>query len=141
MEIIGKPNICHIFFISLKGTLIASSLAGIPIMATGGLGGVHRGAENTMDISADLTELSRTPVAVVCSGVKKILDVKRTLEVMETNGIAVFTVGDEDHFPDFYLRNSGYKSPGGAVDIEAAAKILGVNLELGNFNFNFPFIV
>ena len=115
---------------TVAGTLIAASLAGIPLLATGGLGGVHRGAESTMDISADLTELSRTPVSVVCAGVKKILDIKRTLEVLETNGVGVYTIGEDAAFPDFYLRDSGFTSPGGAIDVSTAAEIIRVNREL-----------
>ena len=109
---------------------IASHLTGIPLMATGGLGGVHRGGHVTLDISADLSELSRTPVTVVCSGVKKILDIPRTLEVLETNGVGVYTVGENDDFPDFYLRNSGHRSPGGAVSISKAAEIISISQEL-----------
>ena len=72
---------------TISGTLIGAHLAGIPLMATGGLGGVHRGGEISLDVSADLGEMSRTPVAVCCSGVKKILDVGRTLEVLESKGM------------------------------------------------------
>ena len=83
-----------------------------------------------MDISADLTELGRTPVAVVCSGVKKILDIPKTLEVLETNGIGVYTIGTDPAFPDFYLRNSGHASPGGAVTTQTAAQILNTAREI-----------
>ena len=73
--------------------MLLSRLAGIDVFVTGGIGGVHRGAEDSMDISADLTELGRTPVCVVCAGVKSILDIPRTLEVLETQGVAVVALG------------------------------------------------
>ena len=84
-------------------------LAGIKVFVTGGIGGVHRGAEQTFDISADLTELSRTPVAVVCAGVKSILDIPKTMEFLETMGVPVVSYGT-DYFPDFFTRNSGVKT-------------------------------
>ncbi|CBY18760.1 unnamed protein product [Oikopleura dioica] len=116
---------------TIAGTVLAANLSGIDLMATGGLGGVHRGAEISFDISADLSELGRTPVAVVSSGVKKILDVQKTLEVLETQGVGTYTIGDSDAFPDFYMRDSGLKSHGGAISIEEAGKILAVNREVG----------
>ena len=79
------------------------------MFATGGLGGVHRGVEQTMDISADLTELARTPVNVVCAGVKSILDIPKTLEYLETMGVPVVSFGS-DFFPDFFTSNSGIKT-------------------------------
>lgn len=84
-------------------------LAGIKIFVTGGIGGVHRGVESTLDISADLTELSRTSVTVVSAGVKSILDVAKTLEFLETMGVPVVTY-QNDWFPDFFTRNSGLKT-------------------------------
>jgi pseudouridine-5'-phosphate glycosidase len=89
-------------------TMMAAHWAGIRVFATGGIGGVHRGAESTFDISADLEELSRTPVAVVCAGAKSILDIAKTLEVLETNGVPVIGFGT-DEFPAFWARQSGYK--------------------------------
>ena len=86
-------------------TMIAANLAGIDLFATGGIGGVHRGAEATFDISADLHELSRTPVSVVCAGAKAILDVPKTLEVLETLGVPVVTYG-QDMFPAFWSRTA-----------------------------------
>ena len=77
---------------------------------TGGIGGVHRKAEETFDISADLLELSKTPVGVVCAGVKSILDIPKTLEYLETMGVPVVSYGQDD-FPDFFTRSSGLKSP------------------------------
>jgi pseudouridylate synthase len=93
---------------TVAATMFIAELAGIEIFATGGIGGVHRGAEETFDISADLVELSRTRVAVVCAGAKSILDIGKTLEFLETQGVAV--VGYRtDEFPAFYARSSGFK--------------------------------
>jgi len=89
-------------------TMIIAHLAGIQVFATGGIGGVHRGAETTMDISADLEELGRTPVMVVCAGAKAILDLGLTLEYLETKGVPVIGFGTEE-LPAFYTRTSGYK--------------------------------
>ena len=89
-------------------TMIIAHLAGISVFATGGIGGVHRGAETTMDISADLEELGRTPVLVVCAGAKAILDLGLTLEYLETKGVPVIGYGTEE-LPAFYTRTSGFK--------------------------------
>ena len=89
-------------------TMIIAHLAGIQVFAPGGIGGVHRGAETTMDISADLEELGRTPVMVVCAGAKAILDLGLTLEYLETKGVPVIGYGTED-LPAFYTRTSGFK--------------------------------
>ncbi|KAJ5762560.1 uncharacterized protein N7511_005942 [Penicillium nucicola] len=100
---------------TISGTMILSELAGIKIFGTGGLGGVHRGAENSMDISADLTELGRTPVTVISSGCKSFLDIPRTLEYLETEGVCVGTFADGREgpvdFPAFFTRESGIRSP------------------------------
>ena len=88
-------------------TMICAAMAGIKVFATGGIGGVHRGGEVTMDISADLQELKQTSVAVVCAGAKQILDIGRTLEYLETMGVPVLGNGTSD-FPAFYCRKSGY---------------------------------
>jgi pseudouridine-5'-phosphate glycosidase len=95
---------------TVASTMRIASLAGIQVFVTGGIGGVHRGAENTMDVSADLTEMGQTDVAVVSAGVKSILDIGLTLEYMETLGIPVVTFG-QDAFPSFYSRKSGFQSP------------------------------
>jgi pseudouridine-5'-phosphate glycosidase len=95
---------------TVAATMIAAEHAGIKVFATGGIGGVHRGAEETFDISADLTELARTAVIVVCAGAKAILDIPKTLEVLETNGVPVVTFGSTE-FPAFWSRASGLKSP------------------------------
>ena len=91
---------------TVAGTMLCAHMAGIHFFATGGIGGVHRGAETSMDISADLTELSRTPVLVVCAGAKSILDLDLTLEYLETQSVPV--IGwQTDEFPAFYVRHSG----------------------------------
>ena len=93
---------------TVAATMFIAELAGLEIFATGGIGGVHRGAEETFDISADLVELSRTRVAVVCAGAKSILDIEKTLEFLETQGVAI--VGYRcDEFPAFYARSSGFR--------------------------------
>ena len=89
-------------------TMIIAHMAGIKVFATGGIGGVHRGAETTMDISADLEELGQTPVMVVCAGAKSILDLGLTLEYLETKGVPVIGYGTEE-LPAFYTRQSGFK--------------------------------
>lgn len=93
---------------TVASTMIVASLAGVKIFATGGIGGVHRGAEKTMDISADLEELGATDVAVICAGAKSILDLGLTLEYLETKGVPVIGVGT-DELPAFYTRKSGFK--------------------------------
>lgn len=95
---------------TVAGTMICAQLAGIEVFATGGIGGVHRGAETSFDISADLLELAQTPVSVVCAGAKAILDLPKTLEVLETQGVPVITFGQDD-FPAFWSRSSGLRSP------------------------------
>lgn len=104
---------------TVAATLLGAHRAGIRIFATGGLGGVHRGVEHTLDISADLPELAQTPVAVVCAGVKSILDIGRTLEYLETAGVPVLGFQTED-FPAFYTRSSGLKV---AHRMESAAEV------------------
>jgi pseudouridine-5'-phosphate glycosidase len=95
---------------TVSATMIAARVAGIGVFATGGIGGVHRGVEATMDISADLQELAQTPVTVVAAGAKAILDLPRTLEVLETLGVPVISVG-QDEFPAFWSRSSGLRAP------------------------------
>ncbi|KAJ9588705.1 hypothetical protein L9F63_017997 [Diploptera punctata] len=96
---------------TVAGTVIVANAVGIKVFATGGLGGVHRGGETTMDISADLTELGRNSIAVVSSGVKSILDIEKTLEYLETQGVCVITYGKSKEFPSFYTQGSGFESP------------------------------
>lgn len=95
---------------TVAATMIAARLAGIEVFATGGIGGVHRGAEESFDISADLRELSETPVNVVAAGAKAILDLPKTLEVLETFGVPVIAFG-QDEFPAFWSRSSGMAAP------------------------------
>jgi pseudouridylate synthase len=94
---------------TVSATMLLADLAGIEIFATGGVGGVHRGAEHSFDISADLTELGRTRTAVVCAGVKSILDIAKTLEYLETQRVPVIAYGSDD-FPAFFTRSSGFKA-------------------------------
>jgi pseudouridylate synthase len=95
---------------TVAATMICARLAGIEVFATGGIGGVHRGAEHSFDISADLRELAETPVTVVAAGAKAILDLPKTLEVLETLGVPVIAFGQDD-FPAFWSRSSGLKAP------------------------------
>lgn len=95
---------------TVASTMILAAMAGIKVFATGGIGGVHRGAQETMDISADLEELARTPVNVVCAGAKSILDLGLTLEYLETKGVAVIGYRTNE-LPAFFTRTSGYKVP------------------------------
>ena len=95
---------------TVAATMLMASLADIRFFATGGVGGVHRGAESSMDISADLTELQTTDVCVISAGVKSILDIGRTLEYLETLGVPAAAFGQDD-FPAFYTRESGFKAP------------------------------
>src|SRR5215207_5158883 len=114
---------------TVAATMIAADRAGIPVFATGGIGGVHRGAEKTFDVSADLQELSRTPVCVVCAGAKAILDLPKTLETLETFGVPV--VGYcTDEFPAFWSRTSGLPAPIRLDSPEAIAALLKVRREL-----------
>ena len=107
---------------TVAGTILCASMVGIRFFATGGIGGVHRGAETSMDISADLTELSRTPVLVVCAGAKSILDLDLTLEYLETQGVPV--IGwQTDEFPAFYVRSSGRRLAHRADDVTTIADI------------------
>src|SRR6266568_8839972 len=107
---------------TVAGTMLCASMAGIRFFATGGIGGVHRGAETSMDVSADLTELSRTPVLVVCAGAKSILDLDLTLEYLETQGVPV--IGwQTNEFPAFYARQSGRYLTHRVDDINTIATI------------------
>jgi pseudouridine-5'-phosphate glycosidase len=115
---------------TVASTMRLAALAGIRVFVTGGLGGVHRGAEDSMDVSADLTELSLTDVAVVSAGVKSLLDVGRTLEVLETLGVPVVTVGS-DEFPSFYSRSSGFRSPLRLDDAAEVARLAAAKWGLG----------
>jgi pseudouridine-5'-phosphate glycosidase len=140
---------------TVSATMIAAHAAGIRVFATGGIGGVHRGAlaplgsgegtgtstspgadrhapasAPTFDISSDLEELGRTPMAVVCAGPKAILDVPATLEYLETRGVPVLSIGQSD-LPGFYARSAGIAAPSSVADVAGAASIVGVHLALG----------
>lgn len=111
-------------------TMMIAAMAGIKIFATGGIGGVHRGAQETMDISADLQELAKTPVGVVCAGAKSILDIGLTLEYLETMGVPVLGMETND-FPAFYCRKSGFGVDYNVESPEMCAKILKTKWDLG----------
>jgi pseudouridylate synthase len=130
---------------TVSATMLGAAAAGIRVFATGGIGGVHRGALDgagsagatggtttraTFDISSDLEELARTPVAVVCAGPKAILDVPATIEYLETRGVPVICLG-VDEVPGFYSRRSGVPAPASVPDIAGAATIVGAHLGLG----------
>lgn len=115
---------------TVAATMIAAHLAGIRVFATGGIGGVHRGAAESFDISADLDEFTRTPVVVVCAGAKAILDIPKTLEVLESRGVPVVTCGSET-FPAFWSRDSGLRSPLSLPDAAAIARFQAAREQLG----------
>src|SRR5687768_8575810 len=115
---------------TVSTTMIAAHAAGIAVLATGGIGGVHRGWTGSFDISSDLEELGRTPMAVVCAGPKAILDVPATLEYLETRGVPVISVGQAE-LPGFFARSSGIAAPHVVADVEAAVAVVGVHLGLG----------
>jgi pseudouridine-5'-phosphate glycosidase len=115
---------------TVASTMIIAEMAGIRIFATGGIGGVHRGAETTMDISADLEELAGTEVAVVCAGAKSILDIGLTLEYLETKGVPVYGYGTEE-LPAFYTRKSGFKVDYRIDEPKEMAEVLKTKWDLG----------
>ncbi|GGE00818.1 pseudouridine-5'-phosphate glycosidase [Gemmobacter megaterium] len=115
---------------TVAATMICAHLAGIGVFATGGIGGVHRGAETSFDISADLAELGATPVTVVAAGAKAILDLPKTLEVLETFGVPVIAYGQDD-FPAFWSRSSGIKAPMRADDPATIAAAHRMRARLG----------
>ena len=122
---------------TVSATMITAHAAGIRVFATGGIGGVHRGALEgagtagpTFDISSDLEELARTPMAVVCAGPKSILDVPATIEHLETRGVPVVAIGQTE-VPGFYSRSSGVRAPINVPDVDAAASLARVHLDLG----------
>jgi pseudouridine-5'-phosphate glycosidase len=115
---------------TVAATMICAQLAGIEVFVTGGIGGVHRGAETSFDISADLQELAHTSVAVVCAGVKSILDIGLTLEYLETHGVPVISVG-QPGFPAFFTRESGFKADFQLDTPEAQAAFIRSKWQLG----------
>lgn len=136
---VGKASVRDLPLVMARGahgattvaaTMRLAALAGIEVFVTGGLGGVHRGAPESFDVSADLTELAVTPVTVVCAGVKSILDIGLTLEVLETNGVPLAVVG-ADEFPSFYSRSSGFAAPARVDDAAGAAAVVRAARQLG----------
>ncbi|NJS37289.1 MAG: pseudouridine-5'-phosphate glycosidase [Brachymonas sp.] len=121
----GKPGAT-----TVAATMIAAKLAGIAVFVTGGIGGVHRGASTSFDISADLQELAQTSVAVVCAGAKSILDLPLTLEYLETLGVPVVSVGQEE-FPAFFTRSSGLKADFQLDTAQEQAKFIHTKWALG----------
>jgi len=115
---------------TVAATIVCAQMAGIEVVATGGIGGVHRGAETTYDISADLTQLAKTPVTVVCSGAKAILDLPKTLEMLETLGVTIITYRSDD-FPAFWSRSSGLPSPLRTESVDELARIVRTKRSLG----------
>ena len=115
---------------TVAATMFIAGLAGLEVFATGGIGGVHRGAEETFDISADLVELARTRVAVVCAGAKSILDIEKTLEYLETQGVAI--VGYRcDEFPAFYARSSGFRLEHRCDGLHDLARLIRLQRDVG----------
>lgn len=115
---------------TVAGTMICAALAGIEVFVTGGIGGVHRDAPETFDISADLQELARTSVAVVCAGAKSILDIGLTLEYLETHGVPVLSC-EQDNFAAFYTRDSGHRADFRLDDPAAQARFIRTKWSLG----------
>jgi len=111
---------------TVSATMVIAHRVGIPFFVTGGIGGAHRGSERTFDISTDLIELGRTPVCVICAGVKAILDIPKTLEVLETQGVTVVTYGQEE-FPAFYFASSGIPSHIHVDKLEDISRMFAVN--------------
>jgi pseudouridine-5'-phosphate glycosidase len=115
---------------TVAGTMICAALAGIEVFVTGGIGGVHRGAQETFDISADLQELAKTSVAVVCAGAKSILDIGLTLEYLETHGVPVLSC-EQDNFAAFYTRDSGFRADFRLDDAAEQARFIRTKWDLG----------
>lgn len=115
---------------TVAGTMLVAALAGIRVFATGGIGGVHRGAQTTFDVSADLLELARTDVAVVCAGAKSVLDIGLTLEVLETHGVPVLGYRTSE-FPAFYSRTSGHGVDTRLESAEEIARVLRARRDAG----------
>lgn len=115
---------------TVAGTMICAALAGIEVFVTGGIGGVHRGAQETFDISADLQELAKTSVAVVCAGAKSILDIALTLEYLETHGVPVLSC-EQDNFAAFYARDSGFRADYRLDDPVQQARFIRAKWDLG----------
>ncbi|MCY0935185.1 pseudouridine-5'-phosphate glycosidase [Streptomyces sp. H34-S4] len=117
--------------LTVASSLVAAELAGIPFFASAGIGGVHRGADKSMDVSSDLIQFTRSKVAVVCAGAKKILDLGLTLEYLETHCVPVVSYRSDD-FPAFYCRSSGFRSPSRIDEDEVVARAVENHWALGN---------
>lgn len=115
---------------TVAATMICAKLANIDFFVTGGIGGVHQGAEHSFDISADLTEFAQTPVNVICAGAKSILDLPKTLEYLETQGVQIITYSSNE-FPAFYSRQSGLPSPISSNSIDEISQVLCCQKQLG----------
>ena len=121
----------------MSATSLIANRCGIDIFVTGGIGGVHRGVEHSLDISTDLTELGRTPITVVCAGIKSILDIPKTLEFLETQGVCVMVFngdkvnGGKVEFPAFFSRKSGSQISNNIESIEKAANVMLERKRLG----------
>lgn len=132
----GRAELPYVVTAKLHGsttvasTIICSSFVNIPVFATGGIGGVHRGVSETLDISSDLDEIARLPTTVVCSGAKAILDIPKTLEYLETRGVPVIGYGTES-FPAFWSRESGVKAPIRLDTVESLAEFIAAKDALG----------
>lgn len=109
---------------TVSATMVACNRAGVQLFATGGIGGVHRGGEFSLDVSPDVMELGRSPVTVVSSGIKSILDIGRTLEVLETEGVCVAAFGESQEFPAFFAVSSGHRAPWHVTDAAEAASLI-----------------
>jgi pseudouridine-5'-phosphate glycosidase len=116
---------------TVAATMWCAALAGIRVFATGGIGGVHRGAETSFDVSADLAEFARSPVIVVCAGAKALLDIPKTLELLETHGVATIAFGT-DEFPAFWSRESGLTVPLRLDDAASVARFFATQQALGS---------
>ncbi|KAI9298625.1 erwinia chrysanthemi IndA protein-like protein-like protein [Neoconidiobolus thromboides FSU 785] len=115
---------------TIASTMVLAHKVGIPIFSTGGLGGVHYGADKTFDISADLTELGRTSITVISAGAKSILDIGSTLEYLETQGVAVATLGESEYYPGFFTPTSNYKAPIHLKTLEQATNMIDAHFNL-----------
>ncbi|XP_062611598.1 uncharacterized protein LOC134273423 isoform X1 [Saccostrea cucullata] len=115
---------------TVSGTMVVANMVGIQIFVTGGIGGVHHGVQETMDISADLTELGRTPVTVISSGIKSILDIGKSLEYLETEGVAVATYGSSREFPAFFTPHSGFQVPYNLINPTQAAHFIEAQMKM-----------
>lgn len=120
---------------TVAATMLLSHRAGISVFVTGGIGGVHRDGEMSMDVSTDLIELSRTPMTVISAGIKSILDIGRTLEVLETHGVCVASFGPSKAFPAFFSQDSGFASPCNVETVSEAAHLIGRNSDLSLYQF------